>query len=339
MWKIVRITSKMPLEKEELNRTKKVLSEIDAARKAIRYKQKILKLGKEGIEQTANELFKPLVTPLNELTNATKREREREIIPLQPEKEDIRGDIERWALTNAETSGTQKFDKSIESIDLTTHKSNISELSNETVVAASDLHNNSNVANSTLEYPAAISDYLKIISTNEWDKPYGVRKLSKQYKIGNAAISFTENEIMVDKEKYPMSVGLMELLFKRIPDHEVITSDDLHSYKKIILDTNGHCKNYEALGAIRDAKSQKYIKYISLFGSTRKPHAGKGIRLPKYKIARKREYPVDYVYWDDPNELVDRLRLLMATQSAGNTSHSNEILSLIEELREAKIIY
>ena len=55
-------------------------------------------------------------------------------------------------------------------------------------------------------------------------------------------------------------------------------------------------------------------------------------------IARK-NVNTEYVYWDDPNELVDRLRLLLASQAAGNPSHNNEIISIIEELWEAGIIY
>ena len=47
---------------------------------------------------------------------------------------------------------------------------------------------------------------------------------------------------------------------------------------------------------------------------------------------------VDYVHWDDPNELVDRLRLLDASHQAGNNAHNNEFLSIIEELREAGLI-
>lgn len=43
-------------------------------------------------------------------------------------------------------------------------------------------------------------------------------------------------------------------------------------------------------------------------------------------------------YWDDPNELVDRLRLLASSASAGHTGHNNEIISIIEELREANLI-
>jgi hypothetical protein len=45
-----------------------------------------------------------------------------------------------------------------------------------------------------------------------------------------------------------------------------------------------------------------------------------------------------YEYWDDPNELVDRLRLLLASDAAGNIANTNEILSIIEELQEDGII-
>ena len=46
-----------------------------------------------------------------------------------------------------------------------------------------------------------------------------------------------------------------------------------------------------------------------------------------------------YVYWDDPNELVHRLQLLHMSRLAGNTSANNEISSIEEELRERKLIY
>lgn len=45
-----------------------------------------------------------------------------------------------------------------------------------------------------------------------------------------------------------------------------------------------------------------------------------------------------FSYWNDPNELVDRLRLLISSTSAGHTGHNNEIISIIEELRESNII-
>jgi len=45
------------------------------------------------------------------------------------------------------------------------------------------------------------------------------------------------------------------------------------------------------------------------------------------------------MHWDDLNELVDHLWLLEASrQNAGHNAHDNEMLSIIEELREAGII-
>jgi len=45
---------------------------------------------------------------------------------------------------------------------------------------------------------------------------------------------------------------------------------------------------------------------------------------------------IDYVHWKDSNELMDRLRLLASR--AGNNAHVNEMLSIIEKLREADLI-
>lgn len=47
---------------------------------------------------------------------------------------------------------------------------------------------------------------------------------------------------------------------------------------------------------------------------------------------------LEFVPWSDPNTLVDRLRLLISSQKAGNNSHSNEIFHLVSALRRAKII-
>lgn len=41
-----------------------------------------------------------------------------------------------------------------------------------------------------------------------------------------------------------------------------------------------------------------------------------------------------YEYFDDPNELCDRLRLLVSSKMGGNSNHMQEINSIIEELRE-----
>lgn len=47
---------------------------------------------------------------------------------------------------------------------------------------------------------------------------------------------------------------------------------------------------------------------------------------------------IAYEYYDDPNEICDRLRLLLSSKAAGNSNHDQEINSIIEELRESNII-
>lgn len=104
-----------------------------------------------------------------------------------------------------------------------------------------------------------------------------------------------------------------------------------------------HIKKYISSESIRTDKSIKYLDYIShLFpravSPTKKTASKSGSSLPNLMISNT-NFEREYIYWDDPNEIVDRLRQLMASQAAGNTSHNNEIISIIEELREAKIIY
>ena len=47
---------------------------------------------------------------------------------------------------------------------------------------------------------------------------------------------------------------------------------------------------------------------------------------------------IDYIYWNDSNYLVYRLKLLIAAQNADNTGQRNEINAIIVELYEANII-
>lgn len=47
---------------------------------------------------------------------------------------------------------------------------------------------------------------------------------------------------------------------------------------------------------------------------------------------------IDYIYFDDPNEIVERLLLLKSADLAGNSGLNNEIISIEEELKERGII-
>lgn len=82
--------------------------------------------------------------------------------------------------------------------------------------------------------------------------------------------------------------------------------------------------------AIPVARLQKSIKKIK----TRKyKHGG---HLERKFIPYTEN--IVYEYYDDPNELCDRLKLLLSSKGAGNTNHDQEINSIIEELRERNVI-
>ena len=154
-----------------------------------------------------------------------------------------------------------------------------------------------------------------------------------KYLLGKSPIIFKNNSVEIDSKSYPKTDGLMELLFLKRPDLRKVTQEDYENYYLILHRSSAHKLQFNPNQQIGTHNSNKFTNIISkLFSVT-----GHGI-LPQFKVANKSSV-TDYRYWDDPNELVDRLRLLIAERTAGNTGHNNEILAIIEELREAGYIY
>lgn len=179
--------------------------------------------------------------------------------------------------------------------------------------------------------------------------PFGIRKQNKTYMMGNSEVIFSkidslDNEtvffVKIGDKSYNLTSGLKELLLRKKPDLNLVSSADKLVYKDILHHTNAHKRDFNPRGQIRGDKGIKYRKIIKpLFSETlikyKKIKEKLGGNLPKLK---KYKINTDIVYWDDPNELVERLKLLIASRDAGNTNHDNEILSIIEELKEANII-
>lgn len=115
-------------------------------------------------------------------------------------------------------------------------------------------------------------------------------------------------------------------------------------------------EDYDEDGYYRGAEKPKRRRIVtsSLRYLMVQPRTGRKInkKRPIKKVADKqtvagegleREFipyteNIVYQYWDDPNELCDRLRLLLASKTAGNSNHEQEINSIIQELRDRNII-
>lgn len=188
--------------------------------------------------------------------------------------------------------------------------------------------------------------------SNVLNIPFGIRSASKQLMMGNEPVTFTEigygdnkiNIAIIGDKKYEITPGIKELLLRKNPNYDIVAEKDMLVYKDILVNTHAHKRNFNPTGQIKGDRSRKYNIIKRLFSegnqirndpndNLKKYDGGKlGISLKRYKKN------TDLVYWDDPNELIERLKLLIASRDAGNNNLDNEIISIIEELREAKII-
>ena len=305
---------------------KQQLRQIARLSDVIREKYNSIKLNKMTTEEIAKEVLEPVVVPLKKLVDISENKlnsdfmnKEKVDVKIEPqhakpnvtEMPNVVGNDQETLETNETESDPEWTDEN----DNFNSNRNVNDSSNKT------LHKN------TLEY------YLGLVrrKSAKVDTSYGVRVLKSGLKIGNHPVRFKDGFIHIGNNNYVITKGLLELIFKVNPNTKFVTTDDFTTYKEIILSTNAHKKNYKANEEIRS----KFIKFKKLIGPLLQSKTGGGI--PKYLVYNNRK--IDYIYWDDPNELVDRLRVLMAFQAAGNTSHANEIISIIEELKEANYIY
>lgn len=157
---------------------------------------------------------------------------------------------------------------------------------------------------------------------------FGIRRENGYNKIGNQGVNINQDILNVANNKFELTEGLKELLTKSKPQLNY-SNEDLKVYKQILMLTNAHLIKYQDGNDINVNKSYKYRYIISkLFNKTKK---GRGIEF------KNTMYP-NIIYYDDVNELIDRLRLLHAEKQAGNTGVDNEIISIQEELREIGLI-
>jgi hypothetical protein len=186
----------------------------------------------------------------------------------------------------------------------------------------------------TLEFGKLATKYLSnylLGDKKTTDTTYGLKKDPEgetSFSIGNTNVEIANDDITVGGKTYKGTEGLWSLLTLKEPDENLVTQEDMENYKEIVVMTSAHKKSYNPEAQISANSGSKYKKIIAPMFSK----SGEGLREVTGNA-------IDYVYWNDPNELVNRLRLLILSKDAGNTGVDNEIDSILEELRESGIIY
>jgi len=142
----------------------------------------------------------------------------------------------------------------------------------------------------------------------------------------------SSDHIIIDGVQYAGTPSYYELIFKKVPDYDVHMEDDKRKYKSILLATNAHRRNYTEHSHLRSNREYKYRYVIAPL--LKDEWIGKG--LPR--VTTLNDNAIDCMHWDDPNKLMDRMRLLEASRQADHNAQNNEMLSIIEELREVGIL-
>lgn len=301
-------------DKKDIVLKKKLIT----AKKAIQKKFKQLHEYHVALDEHVSENFKPIIRPLKALVDIKKKE------TTAPKK--IKEELK-----------VEKVEQKSQS-QLSTKKDYDGETSTARRLSFDSSDDEEDKFATPTPTPSA-STRKKVLLGTPWltNKNYTVQTDMKTNAmiLGKHKMDVVGDKILIGNKVFISTPGLLDLLLLSQP--RSYTDNDLKTYKQILNYTNVHRYHFLPSGAIvRDKTNTKYLNIIAkLF-----PEKGGGAlnALQTDYMIQDRNGRKHFTYWDDPNELVERLMLLVASQSAGHTGHNNEILSIIEELREAKII-
>lgn len=321
-------------------KNKRIKREIIKTRKSILQKYQALNKSKFNQEETHREKYKLITDPLNHMVNAKYN---LSVHDLSKQKNDDGN--EKTATIKNNIDGKINDKEDIQNIEENTDdytggddgENNTDDDDGEPTISGV---NNPYVKLQRLEPRELFGEseydimkYVDLIDSSKGDKVFGVKKCAKSHNLmlGLHPFSLVPNQgkILVGNSSYNASRGLMDLIFLNKPS-KTYDEYDLRMYKDILDKTNVHKKNFAVEGEMKKPNTYKYTYVLKpLF------HKGGAIET-LFKIDNNEN--IDYKYWDDPNELVERLHLLISSSLAGHNNHQNEIISIIEELQEANII-
>ena len=175
----------------------------------------------------------------------------------------------------------------------------------------------------------------KYLNKPDTDKTFGVRKEGKHHYIGNKHVIITKDSDIIKEsgDKFFGTVGLWGLITSKDPDKELIDWDkhDIRDYERLMIKTNAlHRDNNPKNPHPKGSKSGKWKMILGPIWENRK-------RLAEWQ---KKYYEGEgvVIMSSDPNALLERLDLLLASQKAGHTGVGNELVSICDELKRQGVL-
>ena len=160
------------------------------------------------------------------------------------------------------------------------------------------------------------------------DTTFGIRNKEGLYYIGNKQATIVNNNIIVGDEKFKGTRGLWELLMAKKPDTYYFDDNDYDEYAKLMVKTNALHSDYNPKNSYpRSSRGDKWNLIRNIWANRehikkKEGYEGKGV----------------VVIPSDPNALLERLDLLLASQEAGHTGVRNELVSICDELKRQGVL-
>ena len=173
------------------------------------------------------------------------------------------------------------------------------------------------------------------------DTTFGIRKKDGHHYIGNKHVIIKDDNIIVDGEEFEGTPTLWELLMLKQPPlgkgHSYELYADYVKYERLMIKTN-----------VLHRENDPY----NLHPKGSKGYKWKNLLSPIWNRHREREVEKRHVEWrkkgyegkgivimsNDPNALLERLDLLLASQKAGHTGVGNELVSICDELKRQGVL-
>ena len=157
------------------------------------------------------------------------------------------------------------------------------------------------------------------------DKTFGIRKEKSHHYIGSKHVIIKDNNIIIKDigEIFEGTIGLWELITSKNPQN--FTDEDINKYKDLMIMTNALHRNNNKDNPYPKGnhKSKKWKNILSLIWHKKKGgYKGEGV----------------VVIPSNPNALLERLDLLLASQEAGHTGVRNELVSICDELKRQGVL-
>ena len=184
------------------------------------------------------------------------------------------------------------------------------------------------------------------------DTTFGIRKENGDHYIGNKHVIVRDNNIYIKDsgEKFEGTVGLWKLITLREPVD--VDKKDKDEYERLMIKTNViHRNNDPKNPHPKGNRGNKWKKIIGPIWYKNQGFSEEDAikmannrryreRLVKKMRKIKREYDGKgvVVIPSDPNALLERLDLLLASQEAGHTGVRNELVSICDELKRQGVL-